>query len=74
MIIDNTCPEKNYFIYKITNNINGKVYIGRTTQTIQKRWFVHQCHAKYDYTKNKKTVEKTKNSVQNRANSDRRVL
>jgi group I intron endonuclease len=59
MIIDDTCPEKNYFIYKITNNINGKVYIGRTTQTIQKRWFVHQCHAKYDYTKNKKTVEKT---------------
>lgn len=32
-------------IYKITNKINGKVYIGQTTQTLQKRW-LHHCHDK----------------------------
>ena len=25
-------------IYRITNIINGKVYIGRTTKTLKKRW------------------------------------
>lgn len=29
------------FIYKITNNINGKVYIGQTTVSIAKRWKGH---------------------------------
>lgn len=28
-------------IYKITNRINGKAYIGQTTQTIQERWMSH---------------------------------
>jgi group I intron endonuclease len=28
-------------IYKITNNINNKVYIGQTIETIKKRWSRH---------------------------------
>lgn len=30
------------FIYTIKNNINNKVYIGKTNQTIEKRWKEHQ--------------------------------
>lgn len=26
------------YIYKIENKLNGKVYIGKTMTTIQKRW------------------------------------
>lgn len=26
------------FIYKITNKINGKMYIGETNRTIEARW------------------------------------
>jgi hypothetical protein len=29
------------YIYKITNNINGKCYIGKTERTIQVRWSEH---------------------------------
>lgn len=29
------------FIYKVTNNINGKVYIGKTVETVEKRWKEH---------------------------------
>lgn len=29
------------YIYKITNKINNKIYIGETTQTIKKRWNQH---------------------------------
>lgn len=29
------------YIYKITNEVNGKVYIGKTVLTIQKRWSQH---------------------------------
>lgn len=30
------------FIYKITNNVNGKCYIGKTLGSIEKRWQEHQ--------------------------------
>lgn len=30
------------YIYKITNNINGKIYIGKTSLTIEARWKQHQ--------------------------------
>jgi len=30
-------------IYKVTNRINGKVYIGQTKQSLQKRWSNHCC-------------------------------
>ena len=29
------------FIYKVTNNINGKVYIGKTVETVEQRWKEH---------------------------------
>lgn len=29
------------YIYKITNKTNGKVYIGKTTKTVQERWREH---------------------------------
>ena len=38
------------YIYKITNNINGKIYIGQTTRSVEERWSNHcsassKCHA-----------------------------
>ena len=32
------------YIYKITNNINGKSYIGKTERTIEIRWKEHLRH------------------------------
>lgn len=29
-------------VYKITNKLNGKVYVGLTRQTLAKRWYDHQ--------------------------------
>ena len=29
------------FIYKITNDVNGKVYIGKTLRSVEKRWKEH---------------------------------
>ena len=29
-------------IYKITNKINGKVYIGQTVNSLQQRWREHR--------------------------------
>ena len=29
------------YIYKVINNINGKIYIGKTTRTIKERWKEH---------------------------------
>jgi len=34
------------YIYKITNTINGKVYIGKTGKTIEERWSKHLENAK----------------------------
>lgn len=33
-------------VYKITNKINGKIYIGETTRTLEQRWKEHCLHAK----------------------------
>ncbi len=33
------------FIYKITNKVNGKAYIGLTTQTVKERWRQHVAKA-----------------------------
>ena len=30
-------------VYKVTNRINGKVYIGQTVQTLEQRWKQHCC-------------------------------
>lgn len=38
------------YIYKITNQINNKVYIGQTSRTIEKRWKDHQKSAIIDQT------------------------
>ena len=35
-----------YIIYKITNLINNKIYIGKTIKTLQHRWSIHKAHAK----------------------------
>ena len=34
------------FIYKITNTVNGHMYVGKTTKTIEQRWEEHQKKAK----------------------------
>lgn len=34
------------YIYKITNSINGKVYIGQTIQSVKDRWYRHCSNAK----------------------------
>ena len=34
-------------IYKIENQINGKVYIGKTTHPIKQRWYEHKYNAIY---------------------------
>lgn len=35
------------YIYKITNKVNGKIYIGQTIKTIRARWNQHKRNAKY---------------------------
>ena len=34
------------YIYKITNDINDKIYIGKTNQTIKERWRQHCADSK----------------------------
>lgn len=34
------------YIYKITNEINNKVYIGQTIQTLKNRWYAHKSNSK----------------------------
>jgi group I intron endonuclease len=38
--------DRNFVIYKITNCINGKVYIGKTSRTAETRWRQHVSHSK----------------------------
>lgn len=35
-------------IYKVTNTINSKVYIGQTTETLERRWTRHKYNSKSD--------------------------
>lgn len=44
-------------IYKITNKMNGKVYIGQTTKTLELRWKQH-CNAKSCCTHLKNAIQK----------------
>ena len=34
------------FIYRITNTVNGKIYIGQTRMTVHKRWMSHKSSSK----------------------------
>ena len=36
------------FIYKISNNVNDKVYIGQTQRTLEERWNEHLKNVKYN--------------------------
>lgn len=38
------------YIYKVTNNINGKIYIGQTRQSIERRWSQHITNSKLEQT------------------------
>lgn len=44
-------------IYKVTNKINGKIYIGQTTMPLQKRWYLH-CHKSSGCTALHRAIEK----------------
>ena len=46
-------------IYKITNNINNKVYIGQTTRDLKIRWYQH-CYK----TKAKNICNRIYNAIQ----------
>ena len=37
---------KHFTIYLVTNQVNGKYYVGQTTTTIAARWRMHKCHAR----------------------------
>lgn len=41
------------FIYKITNDVNGKVYIGKTLFSVEKRWKEHFKDSKKERCKNR---------------------
>lgn len=41
------------FIYKITNDVNGKVYIGKTLHSVEKRWKEHIKDSKREHTENR---------------------
>lgn len=45
--------QKIYTVYKITNIINGKYYIGQTDKTAQRRFTQHKCRARNGYDKNR---------------------
>ena len=48
---------KPYLIYKITNNINGKVYIGETCNSLHRRFYEHK-HKSSNCVKLKKAFKK----------------
>ena len=37
------------FIYKITNKLNNKIYIGQTTKTVEKRFQQHKNNSNKEY-------------------------
>ena len=39
------------FIYKITNKLNNKIYIGQTIKTVNKRFQQHKNNSNKDYLK-----------------------
>ena len=41
------------YIYKITNQINGKIYIGKTMRSIQERWKKHLTNVEKEYCKDR---------------------
>ena len=41
------------YIYQITNDINGKIYIGKTERTVEERWQEHQRDRDKEYCKNR---------------------
>lgn len=45
-------------IYKITNKLNGKSYIGQTTQTLSQRWYQHKYNSKDKDTKLARAIRK----------------
>ena len=45
--------QKTYTVYKITNIINGKCYIGQTDKTAKRRLVQHKCKARNGYDKNR---------------------
>lgn len=45
------------YIYKITNQINGKIYIGKTLKTIQERWKEHQNDSRRSHLKKRPLYE-----------------
>lgn len=65
-----------WIIYKITNNINGKAYIGLTSRTLEERWYAHCSKANstdthfakaiIKYGKNNWTLTELENSIKNK--------
>ena len=41
------------YIYKITNSINGKIYIGKTSSSIEERWKEHKKDSTKEYEKHR---------------------
>ena len=49
------------FIYKVTNTLNGKIYVGQTSNTVERRWNAHirdSFKTKENYTHFQKAIRK----------------